>query len=156
MSLSVSGQNVFKHYTDIPLSRRELDDIFPMRPMRSEAEYDEAVAIASSMAGHDLNPEQDDYLSVLGTLIIAYEDEHSPFELPSMSVLDALRGLLRDHNMTAADLSRLLGLHRSLGAKILRGERSITLRHSRVLAERFKVRPEFFLAGGDRFNTSPQ
>lgn len=47
--------------------------------------------------------------------------------------------------MKAADLSRLLGADRTLGAKILRGERNLTVPHLRILAERFKVSPALFV-----------
>ena len=47
--------------------------------------------------------------------------------------------------MTAADLARLLNVHRTLGAMILRGERKLTLNHVRTLARRFKVSADLFL-----------
>jgi antitoxin component HigA of HigAB toxin-antitoxin module len=40
--------------------------------------------------------------------------------------------------MTASDLGELLG-NRSLGSKVLRGERELSKTHLRILAERFKV-----------------
>jgi len=49
-------------------------------------------------------------------------------------------------NMNASDLARLLGVHASMGSKILKGERSLTVGHLRKLADRFKVRPELFMA----------
>ncbi|ETX05894.1 MAG: hypothetical protein ETSY2_20350 [Candidatus Entotheonella gemina] len=103
------------------------------------------MAIAASMAGHSLNTEQDDYLGTLGALIVAYEDQNRSFKMPEMSGLDALKGLLRDHDMNASDLARLLGAHRSLGSKILNGERSLTVRHLRILTDHFKVSADLFL-----------
>ncbi len=50
-----------------------------------------------------------------------------------------------EHGMNAADLSRLLGGSRNLGAMILRGERNVTLPHVRTLAAHFKVSAEVFL-----------
>jgi len=47
--------------------------------------------------------------------------------------------------MTAADLGRLLEVHRSHAAKILRGDRSLTTDHLRVLAEYFRVWPDLFI-----------
>ena len=48
--------------------------------------------------------------------------------------------------MNAADLARLLGVHRTLGAMILRGERKLTLNHVRTLARHFGVSADLFLA----------
>jgi antitoxin component HigA of HigAB toxin-antitoxin module len=53
--------------------------------------------------------------------------------------------LLEDHGMSAADLGRLLDVHRSHAAKILRSERSLTVDHLRVLADHFAVRPDLFM-----------
>ena len=116
-----------------------------LRPLRERADYDRAVEVASSLAGHHLNPEQDDYLGTLGALLVAYEEQRPVFDTPQISGLDALKGLLRDHGMNASDLSRLLGVHRSLGAKILQGERSLTVPHLRILTEYFKVSADLFL-----------
>jgi HTH-type transcriptional regulator/antitoxin HigA len=145
MTPAVSGKTLFGHYHDIPSSYEALQAFFPLRPLRSASDYNRAVEVAGSLAGHDLNLEQDDYLGTLGALIVAYEDQNQPFEVPYMSGLDALKGLLRDHGMNASDLSRLLGVHRSLGSKILHGERSLTVQHLRILTEYFKVSADLFL-----------
>jgi antitoxin component HigA of HigAB toxin-antitoxin module len=47
--------------------------------------------------------------------------------------------------MNSSKLGELLGNNRSLGAKILRGERQLSKAHIRILAERFKVNPALFL-----------
>ena len=47
---------------------------------------------------------------------------------------------------TAADLARLLDVHRTLGAMILRGVRQLTLNHVRILAKHFGVSADLFLA----------
>jgi len=47
--------------------------------------------------------------------------------------------------MSAADLSRLLGGSRNLGAMILRGERKLTLNHVKILARRFGVSSDLFI-----------
>lgn len=57
----------------------------------------------------------------------------------------SLKHLLEENQMNASDLARLLGVHPSLGSKILKGERSLTVAHLRKLAERFKVSPGLFL-----------
>ena len=48
--------------------------------------------------------------------------------------------------MSVADLARLLGVHRTLGAMILRGERRLALNHVRTLARHFGVSADVFLS----------
>ena len=48
--------------------------------------------------------------------------------------------------LNASDLARMLGVHASMGSKILKGQRSLTVDHLRKLADHFKVRPELFMA----------
>ena len=46
----------------------------------------------------------------------------------------------------ASDLGRLLGEPRSLGSKLLTGERVLSKTHIRILAKRFGVRGDLFLS----------
>jgi antitoxin component HigA of HigAB toxin-antitoxin module len=65
---------------------------------------------------------------------------------PKVSGLDALQHLLDAHGMNAADLARLLGVHRTLGGMILRGERQLTLARVRTLAKHFSGSADLFLS----------
>jgi HTH-type transcriptional regulator / antitoxin HigA len=56
-----------------------------------------------------------------------------------------LKHLLAEHGMSAADLARLLGVHVSMGSKILGGERTLTVAHIRKLGRRFRVSPALFI-----------
>jgi antitoxin component HigA of HigAB toxin-antitoxin module len=56
-----------------------------------------------------------------------------------------MKHLLSENDMSASDLARLLGVHASMGFKILEGERALTVDHLKKLAERFKVRPDLFM-----------
>lgn len=54
---------------------------------------------------------------------------------------------LRAPSMTTRSFrTRLLDVHRTLGAMILRGERKLTLNHVRTLARHFGVSADVFLA----------
>ena len=55
-----------------------------------------------------------------------------------------LRYLLADRDMSASDLGRLLG-DRSLGTKILNGERALSKSHIKILAAHFHVSPAALL-----------
>ncbi len=97
------------------------------------------------MARPRLTPGQSRYLETLVQLVQVYESAHHPIDTSGLGGIDSLRYLLAEHSMSAADLARLLGVHPSMGSKLLKGERSLTVEHIRRLAARFAVRPELFL-----------
>jgi len=96
------------------------------------------------LAGHQFTPDQEDYFDLLCRLIEDYEKDR--VQAPRVNTLEALAHLLDAQGMKAADLARLLGVHRTLGAMILRGERKLTLNHVRTLARHFGVSADLFLA----------
>jgi antitoxin component HigA of HigAB toxin-antitoxin module len=58
-------------------------------------------------------------------------------EAPRATPLEILRHALEEHGINASDLSRLLGVHRTLGPKIMSGDRAITAEHARALGRHF-------------------
>jgi HTH-type transcriptional regulator / antitoxin HigA len=114
------------------------------RPIRDEADYDNAIEMLDSLVGFKLNKDQLDYVEVLTTLVGVYEDEHHAIDTSDISGLDSLKYLMEQNDMNASDLGELLG-NRSLGSKILRGERELSKAHLRILADRFKVDAGLFL-----------
>jgi antitoxin component HigA of HigAB toxin-antitoxin module len=105
------------------------------RPIHDEVAYKNTVEMAEAFAGFEaeMNADQTDYFDLLCNLIADYE----AVEEPHVTSLEMLRHALGEHGMNASDLSRLLGAHRTLGPKILSGERSITAEHARTLGRHF-------------------
>jgi HTH-type transcriptional regulator/antitoxin HigA len=95
------------------------------------------------MAGGRLTRGQESYLETLVQLVQVYEATHHAIERPGG--LAALKHLLHEHGMNASDLARLLGVHASMGSKILKGERALTVGHLKLLAAHFKVRADTFI-----------
>jgi HTH-type transcriptional regulator / antitoxin HigA len=116
------------------------------RPIHDKVELENVTEITDAMAGHRLTPDQGDYFDLLCRLIEDYEKQHAQLETTKVTALEALQHLLDAHNMSATDLARLLNVHRTLGAMILRGERQLTLAHVRTLAKHFSVSADLFLA----------
>ena len=85
------------------------------------------------------------YLETLVQLVEAYEATHDAIDIGAVSGRDALAHLLEAHGLNASDLARLLGVHPSMGSKILAGERALTVGHIRRLARRFAVSAELFI-----------
>lgn len=85
------------------------------------------------------------YLETLVQLVEAYEQEHYLVETEHLDSTELLKHLLESHGMNGSDLARLLGVHVSMGSKLLSGKRSLTIEHLRKLAEHFSVEPQLFL-----------
>ena len=145
MSQGQRQNTMLIRYEDVPKTYNRLLAMHPLRPIHNDVELEHATEIIDILAGHDLNADQADYLDVLSTLVEAYESTHDPLDDPALCGLDVLRSLLAEHGMSAADLARLLGVHRSMGSKLLKGERALTARHLQTLCERFKVSAALFL-----------
>jgi antitoxin component HigA of HigAB toxin-antitoxin module len=115
------------------------------RPIHDRVELDNATELIDAMAGHDLNAEQEDYLDLLSSLVADYEESTSSVRMKKLSPVDALKYLLQENGFNASQLAVLLGVDRSLGAKIVRGKRKLTAEHISKLVKRFAVRAELFL-----------
>jgi HTH-type transcriptional regulator/antitoxin HigA len=130
---------------DLPSRFTDLVARMPPHVIRDEADYDNVIEFMDRLlARPKLSKGQTDFFETWTVLIGAYEDEHHAIDISDISGLDSLKYLLEQNNMNASDLGNLLG-NRSLGSKILRGERELSKTHLKVLAERFKVDAGLFL-----------
>ncbi len=117
--------------------------LFMLRPIHSKTDYNKALAIASDLASRTrLTRGQADYLGVLTRNIKEYEDER--FATTKHTPVEILKFLVSENGMTGSDLGRVLG-HRTLGPKILNGERGLSKQHIGLLAGHFSVEPGLFL-----------
>ena len=132
-------------FQDLPKDYAALCRVFLPRPIRDAVDYANVAEMADPMAlwQNDFTADQRDYIALLCSLIEDYDAEHVKW--PKVKGRDILQHLLDEHDLAAADLSRLLGGSRNLGAMILRGDRNLTLAHIRKLAAHFKVSPELFI-----------
>ena len=118
---------------------------YPVRPIRDEVDYENAIRVADMLAGLDpMTRDQEDYFDLLTDQIEKYEDEHYPIDTSSITPLDTLKFLLEQSGMSGSELGRLLG-QRQLGNAILRGDRQLSKSHIKKLAEHFKMEPGLFL-----------
>ena len=117
--------------------------LLPPRPIHDKADSANATEMIDALAGHDLTPDQEDYLDLLSDLVSKYEEDRSPLHRTRSTPLERLRFVVEEAGMTASDLGRLLG-NRGLGSLILRGQRQLSKTHIRVLAEHFRLDPGYF------------
>jgi len=130
-------------FSSLPRNYDGLCRLLTPRPIHDKVDFQNVLEITDAMAGHHLTADQEDYFDLLSRLIEDYEKEQ--LDAPKVNGLEALQHLLDAHEMSAADLARLLGVHRTLGGMILRGERQLTLAHVRTLSKHFSVSADLFL-----------
>jgi HTH-type transcriptional regulator/antitoxin HigA len=126
-------------FEDLPKDYEGLCRVLLPRPIRDAVDYDNVSEITDAMAlwQDDFTKDQRDYFELLSSLLEEFDAANVKW--PKLSGLDLLKHLLDEHQMSAADLSRVLGASRNLGAMILRGERKLTVEHIRQLSTHFKV-----------------
>lgn len=132
-------------FHSLPRDFAGLCAVLTPRPIRDPADYDNTIEVVDSMVlwEKEFSRDQEDYFEVLCTLVGRFEAERVKW--PDVSPVEMLRHLLDEHQMSGADLSRLLGGSRHLGPMILRGERSITANHARKLATHFGLQAGVFI-----------
>ena len=122
---------------------RLLAELYPLRPIRTKADYKSAMAAADQLIGRKLTSTQLQYLESLTLVIDDYENEQYPIDA-KWTPAEAVKYLIEENGMNASDLGRLLG-DRSLGSRILGGQRQLSKTHIKILANRFSVSPALLL-----------
>jgi HTH-type transcriptional regulator / antitoxin HigA len=123
----------------------ELIDEFPLRPIRSERQLDEATELAFRLARQKrLNRDESDYLDVLSRLIGDYEEKHQAID-ECTDGLASLRFLIEENGLTLTSLAAATGIRVSTLSEILNGRRDLNLTHIRRLAAHFRVAPGLFV-----------
>lgn len=132
-------------FQDLPKDYASLCRMFLPRPIHDAVDYANVAEVTDAMAlwHADYSRDQADYFDLLCSLIEEYDAKN--IKWPEVTGVDMLKHLMEEQGMSAADLSRLLGGSRNLGAMILRGERKLTLKHVRTLSRRFRVSADLFL-----------
>jgi HTH-type transcriptional regulator/antitoxin HigA len=129
---------------EIAKTYAELVALFMPRPLHDEVDYRNALVVLDAMAGFEMNDDQEDYFDAIATFVEKYEAEHYDLGATKMTPVQLLRSLMKEHSMNESDLGRLLG-DRSLGHRILSGERELSKVHIRALAEHFSLNPAALL-----------
>ncbi len=130
----------------LPGRFEELVRVMPPQAIVDDVHYENTTEMIDRlMASGRLTRGQESYLETLVQLVQAYESAHHAID-PRRDGIATLRHLLDENGMSASDLARLLGVHASMGSKILNRERALTVDHLKILLARFKVRAETFMA----------
>ncbi len=118
----------------------------PLRPIRSEADLDRAIAMADALSDRGaLSPNEHDYLLVLCGLIESYEDKHHP--IAAVSGVPMLRYLIESRGVPQARVAVEVGMAESTLSEVLAGKRKLGIKYIAALAGYFKVDPGLFIPG---------
>ena len=131
-------------FENMPRDYQGLVMKFMPKAIHDKIDYENTLEVIDALAGHELSDDQELFLETLSTLVEVYEDEHHAIRTKRLSPVEAVKYLMEEHAMTAADLGKLLG-ERTLGSKILRGERKIGLKYAKVMAKKFGVDVSVFI-----------
>ena len=96
-----------------------------IRPIKTEADYDCALAEIEKLWGAEANTPAGDTLDVLLTLVEAYEDEHYPIDPPDP--IEAIKFRMEQMGLSRKDLEPYIG-KRGRVAEVLNRQRGLSLR----------------------------
>jgi HTH-type transcriptional regulator / antitoxin HigA len=117
----------------------------PLRIIRTEAEYRQAIAMLDRLS--DLGPArtggETEYLLALAFFVEKYENAHEP--MPAATGVEMLGYLIETHGVKQGDVAAGTGLADSTVSEILAGKRKMNVKHIEALARFFKVEPAVFL-----------
>lgn len=131
------------HPSYIRLARR-----WAPRPLRSEREYDLAVAIVSRLAIRDentLDPGEQDYLDAAAAFIEEFDARVRGLARETAPLAVRMRALMESAELNASRLAEIAGVARSAMSEVLAAKRELSKPQIRRLANHFKLSADYFL-----------
>lgn len=116
-----------------------------LRPIRTEADYDAALAAIEPYFENEPEPgtPEADRFDILAALIAAYENEHWRIDAPTP--IGAIREVMAIRGYTQKDLGILLGSP-SRASELLNGKRPLSMEQAQRLYREWKVPAECLIA----------
>lgn len=111
-------------------------------PIRSEADYEAAVAEIERLWGAKAGTQEGDRLDILATLVDAYESEHHPIDPPDP--IEAIKFRMEQQGLTRRDLEAILGT-RARVAEVLNRKRDLSIGMIRRLHDRLGISAEVLI-----------
>ena len=110
-----------------------------IKPIKTETDYDEALAEIASLMDAELGTPEGDRLDILVTLVEAYEEKHWQIDPPDP--IEAIKVRMQQRGLTRQDLARVLG-SKSRVSEVLNRKRSLTLTMIRRLHDTLGIPAE--------------
>lgn len=130
----------------LPRSFEGLVRLMPPMTVRDDVQHANTVQMIDRLMQIQRPTEgQTAYAETLVDLVEAYESKRHAFGLSDMTGLRLLKHVLHEADLSASDLARLVGVHPTMGSKILNGERKLTWTHAKALGSHFRLSPAAFM-----------
>lgn len=113
-----------------------------IKPIRTEADYEEALREIERVWGAREGTAQGDRLDVLTTLVEAYEQKH--FSIDAPDPIEAIRFRLEQHGLDHRALVGVIG-GRSRVYEVMKRKRALSLAMIRRLHQRFGIPAEILI-----------
>lgn len=113
-----------------------------LKPIRSEADYEQALAEVERLWGARSGTLEGDRLDVLATLIGAYEAQRHPIDPPDP--IEAIRFRMEQQGLTRKDLEPLIG-SRARVAEVLSRKRGLSIEMIRRLHDSLGISAEVLI-----------
>ena len=113
-----------------------------IRPIRTQADYQEALREIESLFDAAENTPEYDRLDIFSTLVEAYEKTHFPIELPDP--IEAIQYYMDTRGWSRRDLETCLG-SRARVSEILSRKRTLTLEMIRKLNQELRIPAEILI-----------
>ena len=113
-----------------------------LRPIRTQADYERALAEVERLWGAKSGTPEGDHLDVLATLIDAYETEHYPMDRPDP--VEAIKFRMEQQGLSRKDLEPLIG-SRTRVAEVLNRKRSLSIAMIRRLHDHLGISAEVLI-----------
>lgn len=113
-----------------------------LKPIRSERDYEEALAEVEDLWGAKAGTPDGDRLDILATLIDAYEAKAYPMDPPDP--VEAIRFRMEQQGLTRKDLEPMIG-PRNRVADVLNRKRSLSIDMIRQLHSRLGISAEVLI-----------
>jgi HTH-type transcriptional regulator / antitoxin HigA len=113
-----------------------------MRPIRTEADYEEALEEVAALWGAASDTPKGDRLDVLATLIDVYEAKHHAMDPPDP--VEAIKFRMEQQGMTRKDLEDIIGTRTRI-AEVLNRKRSLSIGMIRRLHDQLGISAEILI-----------
>ena len=114
-----------------------------IKPIRTEKNYEKALARVEELWGVDENTSEGEEFEVLFTLVEAYEQKHYP--IPPPHPIEAIKFRLDQMGIKKSELKNYLG-SRSRVSDILNGKRKLSINMIRKLNKKLNIPAETLIA----------
>ena len=113
-----------------------------IKPIRTEADYEAALAVVERLWGAKSGTPKGDRLEVLATLIEVYEEQHYPIDPPDP--IEAIKFRMEQQGLTRKDLEAMIGTRTRI-AEVLSRKRSLSIAMIRRLHKSLGIPVEILI-----------